>query len=188
MELIDCGKIRHFAISNYSAWQSLRILNLCDANGWPRPVMTQMIYNALVRQIEFEYVSFCRTHDLHLTVYNPLAGGLLTGKYASLADEGAGARFRDNPMYRTRYWSERFFQGMLGLKRIADEAGASLTHLALNWVVQGGNVDSVLLGPSSAAQLQDCLAAMQHPLSEATMDRIRAFLLEWEGTNATYAR
>ncbi len=187
-ELIEAGKVRHFALSNFGGWQSCEVLRLCDDRGWPRPVMGQMIYNLLVRQIEHEYVRFSKTHGLHLTVYNPLAGGLLTGKYASLSDERAGGRFVDNPNYRNRYWSRRFFDAMLGLKAIADDLGMSLTHMALGWIAQRGVADSILLGPSNAGQLLDCLAAGDAAIPVEGLERIDAFLADFDGTDATYAR
>jgi len=187
-EVIRAGKARYFAISNYAAWQSLEILHLCEKNGWPRPVMAQMIYNLLVRQVEFEYVSFCKRHNLHLTVYNPLAGGLLTGKYTSLEDPSPGGRFVDSERYRKRYWSERFLEAAKRLRAIADELGMSLTHMALCWIVQGGKADSVLLGPSNVEQLLDCLAAGEREIPEQGMARIEEFLLDFDGTDATYAR
>jgi len=187
-EVIRAGKARFFGISNFGAWRSYEVLRLCDDNGWPRPAMTQMIYNPLVRQIEHEYVALCRKHDLHLAVYNPLAGGLLTGKYASLADDRAGGRFVDNPSYRRRYWSERFFGAMGRLKGVADELGTSLTHLAINWIAQQDRADSLLLGPSNTDQLLDCLAAGESTLSEDGLEMIAEFLHEFDGTDATYAR
>ncbi len=187
-EVIRAGKARHFAISNFGAWQSYQVLQLCDQNGWPRPVMTQMIYNLLVRQIEFEYVRFCKTHGLHLTVYNPLAGGLLTGKYASLDDPSPGGRFVDNERYRKRYWSRRFLEAAARLKAIAEDLGMSLTHMALAWIAQGGKADSILLGPSNVEQLLDCLAAGEVEIPPEGMTRIEEFLREFDGTDATYAR
>ncbi|MFW6161370.1 MAG: aldo/keto reductase [Planctomycetota bacterium] len=187
-EVVRAGKARYLAISNFGAWQSYEALALCDDRGWPPPAMSQMIYNLLVRQIEHEYVRFARTVGLHLTVYNPLAGGLLTGKYASLSDEQAGGRFVDNENYRKRYWSDRFFNAMLDLKAIADDLGMSLTHLALNWIAQGDVADSLLLGPSNAEQLLDCLAAGETTIPDDGLERIEAFLAEFDGTNATYAR
>jgi aryl-alcohol dehydrogenase-like predicted oxidoreductase len=186
--LVRAGKIRHFAISNYGAWQTYEILDLCDRNGWPLPAMTQMIHNLLLRQIELEYVPLCRHRGLHLTVYNPLAGGLLTGKYTSLHDEQRGSRFVDNEMYRRRYWTERMFSGAQALQRIASAYGMTLTHLALNWIAQQGKVDSILLGPCSQAQLLDCLAAGENPIPADALRDINAFLLEFDGTNACYAR
>ena len=186
--LVREGKIRHFGVSNYGAWQTYEILRLCEQNGWPRPVMSQMLYNVLVRQLDFEYRALCRREDLHLTAYNPLAGGLLTGKYTSLHDESKGGRFVGNAMYRKRYWSERMLKGALALRRVADEHGVSLTHLALNWIAQQDLADSILLGPSSAAQLLDCLAAGDSTLTDETLQDIAGVLNDFDGTNATYAR
>lgn len=187
-EVIRAGKVRYFALSNFGAWQSYEVLRLCDQNGWPRPAMTQMVYNLLLRQIKYEYLPFCKKHALHLTVYNPLAGGLLTGKYASLGDEQAGGRFVDSEMYRNRYWSKRFLSGMLRLKGLADELGLSLTHLALNRIAQQDEADSMLLGPSNAAQLLDCLAAGETTIPEEGMQKVEDFLKEFDGTDASYAR
>lgn len=187
-EVIRAGKARYFGISNFAAWQSYEVLSLCEGRGWPRPAMTQMIYNLLLRQIEYEYTAFCKKHDLHLTAYNPLAGGLLTGKYATLADEEAGTRFVENRIYRQRYWTQRFFDGMLRLKEIAEELGMSLTHLAINWIAQQDKADSILLGPGNADQLLDGLAAGEATIPEEGMRRIDEFLAEFEGTDAMYAR
>lgn len=187
-DLIEGGKIRYYAISNFGGWRSCDILHICERNGWPPPVMTQMIYNLLVRQIEYEYVAFCKAKNVHLTVYNPLAGGLLTGKYTSLDDADQGGRFVDNPNYRKRYWSERMMTGARKLQRIADTCNISLTHLALNWIAQRDNADSILLGPSNTNQLVDCLAAGAVTIPESAMDDIAAFLKDFDGTNACYAR
>jgi aryl-alcohol dehydrogenase-like predicted oxidoreductase len=188
-DIIQAGKVRHLGISNHGAWQSLQMIHLCETNGWPRPVITQMIYNPLMRQIEYEYTRLAAAHDLYLTVYNPLAGGLLTGKYASLKDEDKGGRFQqDNARYRKRYWSERFFQGMLGLKAIADAEGMSLTHLTLGWIAQQSAVNNILLGPSNLDQLLDCVQAGEKTISDQGMEKINAFLAEFDGTDASYAR
>ncbi len=188
VELIKEGKIRHFGLSNFGGWHTLEVLNLCERNGWPRPVMSQMILNLLVRQIEFEYTRLCEAKQLHLTVYNPLAGGLLTGKYTTLQDEAKGGRFVGNAMYRGRYWSQRMLDGALGLQRIADDCGMPLTHLALCWCAQRGYVDSILLGPSSCNQLLDCLEAGEKAIPDEAMAQIDSFLLDFDGSNACYAR
>jgi aryl-alcohol dehydrogenase-like predicted oxidoreductase len=187
-EIVRAGKARWPGLSNFGAWQSLEILHLCEENGWPRPVVSQMIYNPLVRQIELEHVRFCRRYEVFLTVFNPLAAGLLTGKYANLDDQTKGSRFVDNPNYQKRFWSERMFQGMLGLNRIAQEEGMSLTHLTLAWIRQTGNADNILLGPSTYEQFEDCFAAGEKTISADGMKKIADFLLEFEGTDANYAR
>jgi aryl-alcohol dehydrogenase-like predicted oxidoreductase len=188
-KLADAGKILHSGISNYGAYQSLEILDTCEKNGWHKPVITQMIYNPLMRPIELEYTRFCRDYNMFLTVYNPLAGGLLTGKYANLNDEQSGGRFIDNETYKKRYWTQRTFDGMLELQKIAEGAGISLTHLTLAWILQQDCINNILLGPSSTDQLLDCLAAEEAlPKAAEVMDQMNEALTEYEGTNATYAR
>ncbi len=188
IEVMQAGKARHFAISNFAAWQSEEILAICDRNGWPRPIMTQMIYNLLVRQIELEYIPFCQARNLHLTVYNPLAGGLLSGKYRTLRDARKGGRFVDNRMYRNRYWSRRMLEGATALGEIATGIGRSLTHLAISWILQRTEEASILLGPSNSMQLLDCLAAGERGIPEPTMARIDQYLRGFDGTDARYAR
>lgn len=188
VELIEAGKIRHYGISNFGGWETYEILEICRRNGWPRPVMTQMIYNVLVRQIELEYTSLCNREELHLTVYNPLAGGLLTGKYVNLHDEKKGGRFVSHEGYRKRYWSQRMLDGAHGLMAIAEACGMSLTHMALRWCYQRDCVDSILLGPSNLDQLLDCLEAGEKAIPADTMAAIDQFLLEFDGTDASYAR
>ena len=188
-EVIATGKARYFGLSNFGAWQCEEILRLCAQHDWPQPVISQMIYNPLMRQIEYEYTRFVESRQMFLTVYNPLAGGLLTGKYASLADDRKGGRFsEDNAMYRNRYWSKRFMDGMLGLKQIADDEGISLTHLSLLWVARQPFVHNILLGPSNVQQFEDCLAAEDGELTDAALERISLCLDEFEGTDASYAR
>ena len=188
VELVKAGKVRHVGISNYGGWQSLEILDLCDAHGWPRPVITQMIYNPLVRQLEYEYARFTQAHDLYLTVYNPLAGGLLTGKYASLQDDDSGWRSRNQTTYRDRYWSPRMFHGMMALNRIAESAHVSLTHLTLQYIARRPFVDNILLGPSTADQFNDGLAAFDTDIPDTVFAEVDTALTEFEGTDATYAR
>jgi aryl-alcohol dehydrogenase-like predicted oxidoreductase len=190
-DLVRAGKTRYVGISNFAAWQSLQILHLCQANGWARPVVAQVVYNPLMRMIEHEYVSFARAHELYLTCYNPLAGGLLTGKYAGLDDRDRGFRFRGTlgEIYRNRYWSDRFIEGMFALKSIAEEENIPLTHLVLRWIAQRGTVDNIILGPGTTEHLLDCIRAGERPLSEDCVKKMDEFLVRFDGTSgAVYAR
>src|SRR5580704_4767062 len=75
--LIDSKKVRAWGVSNYASWQILEMLHVCDAREMPRPALSQVIYNLLIRQIEIEHLAFARRYGVEVTVYNPLAGGLL---------------------------------------------------------------------------------------------------------------
>ena len=76
------GKIRYTATSNYSAWQLCEIFWLCEKNGYQPPRISQPMYNILTRGIEQEYLAFTKRFEVGVVAYNPLAGGLLTGKHS----------------------------------------------------------------------------------------------------------
>ncbi len=122
-DLRHAGKIRALGVSNYAAWQILDMMTLAGAGRAPQPAIVQVMYNLLIRQIEVEYVAFARRHPLHTTVYNPLAGGLLTGKHARGGDAEKGSRFDKNRLYQGRYWSDRFFDLVDAYGAVARDAG-----------------------------------------------------------------
>ena len=145
-----------------------------------RPRVSQVLYNLLVRQLELEYFRFARKYGLHTTVYNPLAGGLLTGK--------PGARFEKNPMYQKRYLSERFFELTDAFGRLAEESGRTPVELAYQWVAARPGVDSILLGPASVEQLDAAIDAVAKPLPKEVIDRADELYRAFQGTDASYAR
>ncbi len=156
-ELVDEGKVRVPAVSNHAAWQLAQIDCLTDTNGWHRIGVSQVLYNIMARRLEDEYVAYAKQAGLASVAYNPLAGGLLTGKHQLDAPVDSG-RFT-NPQYRDRYWHAQEFQAVEELGRVAEEAGLSLLELSLRWVLSRDVIDSVLLGASSPEQLQANLAA-----------------------------
>jgi aryl-alcohol dehydrogenase-like predicted oxidoreductase len=185
--LLDAGKVRAWGVSNYAAWQILEMSHLADARGMPRPVLSQVIYNVLIRQIEVEYLRFAEKHPIHTTVYNPLAGGLLTGKRAR-GEVPKGSRFDGNRMYQRRYWSDRFFDQLDALTGVAREEGVSLVSLAYGWVAAQKGVDSILVGPASVEQLDQAIEACHQRLSPAALARIDEIQYALSGTDAKYAR
>jgi aryl-alcohol dehydrogenase-like predicted oxidoreductase len=186
--LLEQKKIRAFGVSNYASWQIVEICHLCDAHGMPRPVIAQQLYNVLIRQLDLEYARFARKYALHTTVYNALAGGLLSGRYDRSSAIEAGSRFDKNKLYQSRYWNERFFDLVDTYKNLAEKAEMSLLDFAYAWLAGAPVVDSVLVGPATVAHLDSALDALDKPLPDdlrAEVDRIhRAF----QGTDATYAR
>ncbi len=170
-DLVKQGKVRYPAASNFSAWQLCRILWLCEKNGWRAPLVSQPMYNLLARGIEQEYLPFCRQFAISSFVYNPLAGGLLTGKQRQAAGPVAGTRFDGNRMYLDRYWYEANFQAVTELREIAAVCGRSLVELSLVWVLQQPGVDGAILGASSIEQLEENLRAVEgQPLSAETLE------------------
>ena len=171
-ELRHEGKIRYSATSNYSAWQLCEIFWLCEKNGYQPPRVSQPMYNILARGIEQEYLTFTERFEVGVVAYNPLAGGLLTGKHSPDKGPIAGTRFDGNKMYQNRYWHEGYFHAVEELKAIAERAGRGLVELALHWVFARDGVDSVILGASRAEQLENNLRALDGPpLDASTLDQ-----------------
>ncbi len=191
-ELLKSGKTHAWGMSNFASWQVLDAMNLADARGFARPVVAQQIYNALIRQLDVEWFSFAKAHPIHTTVYNPLAGGLLTGKHTkgeSAAEKPApGSRFDGNGMYLRRYWSERMFDFARALEDVAKSEGISIVELAYGWAAQRSGVDSILLGPASVAQLDAGIDGCARALSPEARKKVDELHRSFQGTDATYAR
>jgi len=160
-ELVKAGKVRYPAISNYAAWQVAEIHCISQKNGYQPPFISQPMYNLLARAIEDEYLPFCKRHGVAVVPYNPLAGGLLTGKQSRESKPIAGSRFDGNRMYLDRYWHDDDFAAVEDLKGVANDAGNTLVELALQWVLSQDQVDSIILGASRLEQLQENLKACE---------------------------
>lgn len=162
-ELVAEGKIGGLGVSNFAAWQIAEINHEADRAGAPRPVVAQQLYNLVARRIEEEYVEFARTSGLQTMVYNPLGGGLLSGRhrYGERPTEGRFGDSRLAGMYTERYWNAELFAAIETLSTIADEAGLPLSELALRWLLGREAVSSVLLGGSKVSHLEANLAAAE---------------------------
>jgi aryl-alcohol dehydrogenase-like predicted oxidoreductase len=162
-ELVKEGKIRALGVSNFSAWQIGEINHVADAVGAPRPLVAQQLYNLLARRIEEEYAEFAEVTGLITMVYNPLGGGLLTGKHSFEAEPTDG-RFGDSrlaAMYRERYWNTAIFDAIAQLTRIAEDAEIPMTELAMRWLVSKPATGPILLGGSKVDHLVANIAAIR---------------------------
>ncbi len=158
-ELVREGKIRHVGQSNFAAWQVTEMIAIARREGWPEPRISQAMYNLLGRRIEAEYAACAEHHGLTTIAYNPLAGGLLTGKHRPDAEPPPGSRF-SRQIYRDRYWHPTLFAAVERLREVSEAAGLSMVELALRWVVHRPATHAVLLGASSVEQLRANLTAL----------------------------
>nr|2BP1_A Chain A, AFLATOXIN B1 ALDEHYDE REDUCTASE MEMBER 2 [Homo sapiens]2BP1_B Chain B, AFLATOXIN B1 ALDEHYDE REDUCTASE MEMBER 2 [Homo sapiens]2BP1_C Chain C, AFLATOXIN B1 ALDEHYDE REDUCTASE MEMBER 2 [Homo sapiens]2BP1_D Chain D, AFLATOXIN B1 ALDEHYDE REDUCTASE MEMBER 2 [Homo sapiens] len=185
------GKFVELGLSNYASWEVAEICTLCKSNGWILPTVYQGMYNATTRQVETELFPCLRHFGLRFYAYNPLAGGLLTGKYKYEDKDGKQpvGRFFGNSWaetYRNRFWKEHHFEAIALVEKALQAAyGASapsVTSAALRWMyhhsqLQGAHGDAVILGMSSLEQLEQNLAATEEgPLEPAVVD---AFNQAW---------
>jgi aryl-alcohol dehydrogenase-like predicted oxidoreductase len=187
-ELLQSGRIARFGVSNYASWKVLEVLTACDARGVPRPVASQVLYNAAIRQIEIEHLELCATYGLHVTVYNPLAGGMLAGAVDPGAAPRAGSRFDGNPMYQRRYLTGRMFAFAEAFAKIAARERRAPADVAHAWVAAQPGVDSILIGPGTVAHLDAALDALARPLSDEALAAIGDLQRDFDGTDARYAR
>ena len=187
--LVRAGKVRFPAVSNYAGWQVCEILWICEKHGYKPYGISQPMYNLLARGIEEEYLPFCRRFGVAVVPYNPLAGGLLTGKHSRAGGPTPGTRFDGNKMYQDRYWHEDDFGAVEELRAIAQEAGKTLVELALQWLLTQPVVDSVILGASRVEQLEENLKAAEgRPLDPSVSARCDEVWKRLRGITPKYNR
>jgi aryl-alcohol dehydrogenase-like predicted oxidoreductase len=185
--LVERGKVRAVGVSNHASWQILEMLTEAKASGRAAPAVSQVLYNVLVRQIEIEHLAFAAAYGIHVTVYNALAGGLLTGKHQrGLIPRGS--RFENNRMYQERYLSDRMFDLVDALSGIAAEHGMSMTELSYAWLAGRRGVDSILIGPATVEHLDAALDGCEKRLPGAAVSAVDALYRAFQGTDARYAR
>jgi aflatoxin B1 aldehyde reductase len=171
------GKIKEFGLSNFSAWEVAYIHGYCSSKGYVVPTVYQGMYNAITRDIEGELLPCCKKLRIRVYVYNPLAGGMLTGKHTSFEAEPDDGRFKGNKMYQDRFWKQSYFKALDIIKAKCDEASppVAMAAAALRWVryhsaLSGEFGDGVILGASKLSHLDENLAAVgQGPLPEAVV-------------------
>lgn len=187
-QLVRAGKVRYPAVSNYAAWQVCRMLWISETQHYLPPLVSQPIYNLLARGIETEYVPFCQESGVSMVVYNPLAGGLLTGKQ-DIARPLPGTRFDNNPLYLKRYWHPAIFDAVQALRSVAESAGRSLIDLSLNWLLHHTATDCVIVGASKVEQLEQNLDVLERgPLTADTVTACDAVWQSLRGVTPKYNR
>jgi len=186
--LVGQGKIRYPGTSNYAAWQQCEMLNIAEKNSYKPAVITQPMYNLLARGIEQEWLPMTKHFGLSNVVYNPLAGGLLTGKH-HIQTVTPGTRFDSNKLYQDRYWHPEDFAAVEKLQSIGQKAGRSLVSLALNWLLHHTASDCVILGASQPEQLAENLVACEEgSLSEDVVKACDEIWNELRGPIPAYNR
>jgi 1-deoxyxylulose-5-phosphate synthase len=171
-ELVKEGKIRHVAQSNYAAWQIVEMEWICADKKYEPVAVSQPMYNLLARGIEQELLPMSKAFSIANVVYNPLAGGLLTGKH-NATEPIRGSRFDKNKMYLDRYWHEEAFDAVEAVRAIAQQAGRSMVSLALCWLLHHTAIECVILGASKLEQLdQNLTAAEEGPLAPETLSAL----------------
>ncbi|XP_034022105.1 aflatoxin B1 aldehyde reductase member 3 [Thalassophryne amazonica] len=182
------GKFKELGLSNYASWEVAEIVCICRHNNWISPTVYQGMYNATTRQVETELLPCLRYYGIKFYAYNPLAGGLLTGKYhyEDKDDSQPAGRFFGNSWaaaYRDRYWKKSHFQAIDIVQKSLETAyGAekpTMASAAIRWMyhhsqLKGDVGDGVVIGMSSMEQLHENLsAAEESPLDNSVVEAFK---------------
>ncbi|KAM3550836.1 hypothetical protein MY1884_008043 [Beauveria asiatica] len=193
-ELHKAGKFVQLGLSNFAAHEVAEVVLTCKYNGWVRPTVYQGMYNCITRHIEQELFVACRRYGLDIVVYNPLAGGLFSGKIKSKDVVPESGRFSDEASvqggrYRDRYFKDGVFRALQIAEQAAvDKHGLTLIETALRWTAHhskldmvgggGSGNDGIILGVSSVEQLESNLDSIEKgPLPQ---DVVEALDRAWE--------
>jgi aryl-alcohol dehydrogenase-like predicted oxidoreductase len=186
--LVRQGKVRHPAASNYASWQTVQMLTLAERSGYLPVSVAQQMYNLIARGLEQEFIPMAKEMGVSVIAYNPLAGGLLTGKHQQNAIT-PGTRFDSNSMYQNRYWRDQNFRAVERLRQTAEGSGRTLISISLNWLLHHSVTDCVILGASKMDQLEQNLSSLgEGPLSPETLEVIDEVWAELRGATPVYNR
>jgi aryl-alcohol dehydrogenase (NADP+) len=166
-DLVHSGKVRYIGCSNFFTYQVVRAIGRSETLRLARFDSVQPRYNLLFRQIEREMLPFCEEEGVGVISYNPIAGGLLSGKHNRSVAPPEGSRFtlgNAGPMYQDRYWHEREFETVEAVRKLADQAGVSLVTLSVAWVLANKAITAPIIGASRPEQLEASLAAVSYAL------------------------
>jgi 1-deoxyxylulose-5-phosphate synthase len=168
-DLVRAGKVRYIGCSNYPAWRLADALWTSKLLNLARFESVQPRYNMLFRMIEDELIPLAQAHNVGVIAYNPLAGGVLTGRYRQTRAMEPGTRFtlkNSGEMYQRRYWQEPMFDAVDRLAEVVEPRGQSLAEVAVAWVLSQPGVTCAILGASKPEQLAESLRGLDTTLDE----------------------
>lgn len=165
--LVRAGKVRYIGFSNWTVWKAAIAYQMQKERGWATFSNGQMYYSLLGRDVEHDIVPFMEHAGIGMTVWSPLAGGFLSGKYTR-----EGAKDQDNRLSGfdiLPFDKEKGYDVVDVLKKIATAHNASPAQVALSWLLNKPVVSSILVGASKLQQLENNLKAVEVELSGSEM-------------------
>lgn len=177
------GKFKELGLSNFPAWMVADVWHICDKHDWVKPTVFEGVYNPLTRRAEAELNACLNSFEMRFYAYNPMCGGLLTGRYGKFEDTPTDGRFTHRPNYQGRYWKKSFFDGVDVIKTAAEKHGISSIEATYRWLayhsmLSGDRGDAILMGASKLAHLlQNMETVKAGPLPD---DMVEAFEQAWQ--------
>lgn len=158
-DIVQAGKARYIGVSTMASWQFAKILYTCDLNGWHRPINMQLQYNAAYREEAREMIPFCKDQGIGVSVFSPLARGLLT---LDLKSTRNSTDFFTNQ----QYGDKTSMDIARSVGKVAEARGVTPAQIAQAWVLQNKDIDVMLVGADTSAQFDSAVAAMNMQLTE----------------------
>jgi len=187
-QVVRSGKARYAGVSNWPAHKIARALGRSEVKNVVRIESVQPRYNLLFRAFERDLLPMCAEEAIAVISYNPLAGGLLTGKHDRASPPQQGTRFAlgtAGARYQARYWNEREFSTVEEVRAVAKQAGMTMPTMAISWVLSNPAITSPIIGASASGQLADGLAAAEKgPLPEDLKAKLDGITRAWRAVDA----
>ncbi|WP_261570978.1 aldo/keto reductase [Frankia gtarii] len=186
-DVVRAGKVRYVGVSNYLAYQLARAIGRSETLNLVRFDSAQPRHSLLFREVERELFPLCLQEGIGVIPYNPLAGGLLSGKHDRTKPPADGSRFTLGTAadrYQQRYWQERMFDTIDELATIAADLGVALPTLAVAWSLAQPAITAPIIGASRPDQLDATLAAVDLHLDDATRERLDKLTAEYRRGDA----
>ncbi|WP_101829515.1 aldo/keto reductase [Frankia canadensis] len=181
-DVVRSGKVRYVGVSNFLAYQLARALGRSEALNLVRFDSAQPRYSLLFREVERELFPLCLEEGVGVIPYNPLAGGLLSGRHDRTSPPAGGSRFALGTAashYQRRYWQERMFDTVDELTAVAAALGVALPTLAVAWSLAQPAVTAPIIGASRPEQLKATLAAMDLHLDDELRSRLDELTVDY---------
>lgn len=175
-DLVQSGKVRYIACSNFSGWHLMKSLAISDRYGWNRYVAHQIYYSLASREYEWELMPLGIDQKVGALVWSPLAAGLLTGKFRRNQPLPQGTRVVQggSPVPSSVISDEVLYNVVDLLTDISHETGKSIAQISLNWLLQRPTVSSLVVGARTESQLKENLGAWGWNLTTDQMKRLDA--------------
>jgi aryl-alcohol dehydrogenase-like predicted oxidoreductase len=169
-DMVRAGKVLYPAVSNWSAWQAQRAVDIQERNNWARLQLLQPMYNLVKRQAEVEILPMAEANGIGVIPYSPAAAGLLSGKYSG----AASGRLKTNKMYEARYGEPWMFEVADKFVAFCKQKGLHPVSAAIAWVGAHPAITAPIIGARNLEQLQDSLNATKVDMTPALRAEISA--------------
>ena len=184
-DLYEQGKFKTLGLSNFPAWMVADVWHICDKNDWVKPTVYEGIYNPLTRKAETELDAALNNFGMRFYAYNPLAGGLLTGRYSSFDTAPTDGRFTHRPNYQNRYWKKSYFDAVDLITEASEKNGITIIEATYRWLayhsmLSGERGDAVIIGASKLHHLKQNMDAVK--AGALPTDVVEAFEKAWQLT------